>query len=239
MLRANVTGQELIISGDLIGEGASRYVTIEFSFDEIWKSYAKTIIFRHPDSNKNMEILLERGNPYCIADNICYVPFDVLKMPEFTVSVIGRQGDSLATTNIVFVTVSETDANYISEHPPEISPTVYDQVAGVLNTIRADIDAFLIRSQMGEFNGQPGLKGEKGEKGDKGDKGDKGEKGIKGDRGPAGPKGDKGDRGERGPIGLQGKSGEAPDMSDYYTKTDADSKFLTLDTLPTYNGSVT
>ena len=68
----------------------------------------------------------------------------------------------------------------------------------------------------------------KGEKGDKGDKGDKGEQGIQGEQGPQGP------QGEQGPQGPAGE-GSSVDLSNYYNKTEIDTKFDEVGT----GGSIT
>ena len=54
--------------------------------------------------------------------------------------------------------------------------------------------------------------------GPKGDKGDTGEQGIQG------PKGDKGEQGPKGDVGPKGEDGTPADLSNYYTKTQTDSK---------------
>ena len=74
----------------------------------------------------------------------------------------------------------------------------------------------------------------KGEKGDKGDKGDQGEQGIQGEIGPQGPKGDTGPQGPQGPQGPAGE-GSSVDLSNYYNKTEIDTKFDEVGT----GGSIT
>lgn len=63
------------------------------------------------------------------------------------------------------------------------------------------------------IQGIQGPEGPQGPKGDKGDPGIQGEPGIQGPVGPQGPKGEKGD------------PGEGVDLSNYYTKTEADNQF--------------
>lgn len=113
-------------------------------------------------------------------------------------------------------------------------------------------------------DGDPGAPGEKGDVGPKGDTGPQGPKGDKGDQGPEGPKGDKGDTGLTGPEGPKGDTGEqgpqgpkgdtgpagpagTTDYNDLINKPTIPSKvsdltndsgFLTLATLPIYDGTV-
>ena len=74
----------------------------------------------------------------------------------------------------------------------------------------------------------------KGEKGDKGDKGDQGLQGIQGEIGPQGPQGPQGEQGPQGPQGPAGE-GSSVDLTNYYTKTEIDTKFDAVGT----GGSIT
>ena len=87
------------------------------------------------------------------------------------------------------------------------------------------------------FYGLKGPKGDDGAKGDKGDVGPRGERGIQGPEGPMGlrgeqgpvgpigPQGIQGIQGPQGPQGERGPAGPSPDMSNIYTKTEADNRY--------------
>jgi len=75
--------------------------------------------------------------------------------------------------------------------------------------------------------GSPGETGPQGPAGSPGIQGPVGPAGADGSTGPAGPQGDPGPAGATGPQGPQGVPGTTPDMSVYYTKTEADAAFLT------------
>ena len=79
------------------------------------------------------------------------------------------------------------------------------------------------KGEVGE-QGPQGLQGEAGRDGAQGPQGPQGERGETGPQGEQGPKGDKGDRGEQGPQGEKGADGITPDMSNYYTTAQTDSK---------------
>ena len=82
------------------------------------------------------------------------------------------------------------------------------------------------------------LKGEKGDKGDTGQQGPQGLQGIQGEIGPQGPQGLQGIQGEIGPQGPQGPQGEpgpSVDLTNYYNKTEIDTKFDEVGT----GGSIT
>ena len=97
--------------------------------------------------------------------------------------------------------------------------------------------------------GLQGIQGEIGPQGPKGDKGDaftyedftpeqlaalKGEKGDKGDKGDQGLQGIQGEQGPQGPQGPAGESSSV-DLSNYYNKTEIDTKFDAVGT----GGSIT
>ena len=75
------------------------------------------------------------------------------------------------------------------------------------------------------IQGIQGPKGDKGEQGIQGIQGPQGVKGDKGDIGPQGPKGDTGPTGPQGPRGEKGEAGTSVDMSNYYNKSQIDTKF--------------
>lgn len=116
-------------------------------------------------------------------------------------------------------------------------------------------------SVAGADIGKRGLKGDKGDKGDTGEQGIQGEKGDKGDTGAQGIQGIQGMQGEKGDTGEAGfspiatvskvgnvvtvtitdESGTTTASMTEPTKTSDltnDSGFLTLSTLPIYDGSV-
>ena len=63
-------------------------------------------------------------------------------------------------------------------------------------------------------------------------------KGDKGDIGPQGPKGDTGPTGPQGPRGEKGEAGTSVDMSNYYNKSQIDTKFKNLNLVPVPVGGI-
>lgn len=97
--------------------------------------------------------------------------------------------------------------------------------------------------------GPQGERGPQGVQGPKGDTGDTGPAGETGATGPQGPKGDTGPQGPAGPTGPQGPTGPAgttdyndltnkPTIPTAVSQLTNDAGFLTLGTLPIYDGSV-
>lgn len=187
---------------------------IRFNFPDTWNGYDKTAVFRNGD--EKISVVLNSDSALCTGENECYVPYEVIKAPQFTVSVFGVSGNSRATTPQVRIIVRESGYGE-GDLPSEPTPTEYEQLLSLANatkqiaqSVRDDADSGAFKGDRGDI-GPQGEKGDKGDpftyndftpeqlaalKGDKGDTGEKGDKGEKGDTGEQGPKGDKGDPGE-------------------------------------------
>ena len=209
---------------------------IGFDFPKSWYGYTKTAVFRNGETT--VSVVLDESSELCTGENECYIPYEVIKAPQFTVSVFGVSGESRATTQQASINVTESGYG-TGDAPAEPTPTQYEQLIGIANEMKQLANEAMqiaksVRTEAGngEYDGEKGDTGDRGEKGEKGDpfiysdftqeqlsllkgaKGEKGDKGDKGDTGPRGPqglqgiKGDKGDTGDTGPRGLQGEKGD-------------------------------
>lgn len=183
---------------------------ISFHFPDSWNGYTKTVVFRNGETLLN--VILNGDDRLCTGENECYVPYEVIKSPEFTVSVFGTLGDSRITTVQAAVKVSESGyAN--GDSPSDPSPDVYEQLVNIANDTKQLADeskqlsdeAKEIADSVRADADSGVLKGDKGDTGPQGEKGDKGDpftyadftseqlaalKGEKGDKGDVGEKGD-------------------------------------------------
>ena len=132
---------------------------IKFSFPKSWETLTKTVVFKNGDTT--VELLLNAKNQYCIGQDECLIPFEVIKPPFFTVSVFGLEGDRVATTVRGEIEVLESGYEQ-GDVPSEPTQSVYAQIleetskaVQIAQSVRDDADS-------GKF---------KGEKGDKGDDG--------------------------------------------------------------------
>ena len=131
-------------------------------------------------------------------------------------------------------------------HTDAVKATATEQADGSVLLSVTDYRGTTTGTVERGLQGPEGPQGERGPQGVQGPKGDTGETGPAGATGPQGPKGDKGDQGPEGPQGPQG----APGTTDYNDLTNKptipskvsdltnDAGFLTLGTLPIYDGSV-
>lgn len=97
------------------------YLTATFSFSEEWENCSKTIIFRSGDTIKSL--LLE--------NETCIVPWEVINLGGFKVSVIGVNGNVLITTNVVDIPCGASGyANGEEPEPP--TPSEWQQIMAIL-----------------------------------------------------------------------------------------------------------
>lgn len=185
-----------------------KYEMVKFEFPEKWKGYTKTAVFGNGDIT--LSVILNGDSDLCTGTDECYIPHEVLKFPEFTVSVFGILGDSRATTQQAVIRVRQS--GYAEgDVPNDPTPTEYQQLVNLANetkqiaqSVRTDADNGVFKGDKGDqgiqgLKGDTGAQGIQGVKGDKGDKGDKGEAFTYSDFTPdqlAGLKGEKGDPGE-------------------------------------------
>ena len=200
---------------------------IKFKFPKTWDGFTKTATFVNLD--EKVSIILNGESNLCIGEDECYIPYEVLKSPEFTVSVFGVLGDRRATTSQARVIVTKSGYQ-LGDAPSDPTPSEYEQLIFITTETKAIAQSVRNDANNGIF------KGEKGDQGVKGDKGEpftyddftaeqlaalKGEKGDKGDRGLQGEKGDTGAAGAQGIQGEKGADGYTPQKGvDYFTEED-------------------
>lgn len=229
LIKADVLNDgKLVVYNSTISDSI-RYEKIKFNFPSGWNGYTKTVIFKNLD--KAISVVLNCDNNLCTGVDECYVPHEVIKTPEFTVSVFGTKEDSRITTSRVRVKVLQSGYEE-GDIPLEPTLEVYEQLVGLANktlelaqSVRNDADNGKFKGDKGEqgIRGEKGdpftysdftteqlnnLKGETGPQGARGLKGDKGDKGDRGEQGLQGIKGEKGDMGQQGPCGIQGEKGD-------------------------------
>lgn len=182
-----------------------KYETVKFQFPQKWQKYSKTAVFRNKDSILN--IVLDSSNDLCVSEEECYIPYEVLKTPYFTVSVFGIFEDSRVTTEEAEIKVIPSGYGE-GDAPSAPTPSEYEQLINLANqtkqiaqSVRNDADSGLLKGDKGE-QGPQGIQGEKGDIGPQGIQGEKGEQGPQGIQGIQGEKGEKGEKGDTGEVSL-------------------------------------
>ena len=205
MIKVDIFEDGNIIAYDNTIADSVMFEKISFNFPTSWNGYAKTAVFRNGETT--VSVVLNGDNGLCTGENECYVPYEVIKAPQFTVSVFGVLGDSRATTPQVRIIVKESGYGE-GDAPSEPTPTVYEQLINLSNETKEIARSVRTDADNGVFKGDKGDMGPQGEKGDTGEQGLQGIQGVKGDKGDpftyadftpeqlAGLRGDKGDPGE-------------------------------------------
>ena len=96
MIKVDIFEDGNIIAYDNTIADSVMFEKIRFNFPDTWNGYDKTAVFRNGD--EKISVLLNSDSALCTGENECYVPYEVIKAPYFTVSVFGVLGESRATT---------------------------------------------------------------------------------------------------------------------------------------------
>ncbi len=202
MLELKFLDNQLIDAKDVISDSV-KFETARFTFPDNWAGYKKTAVFKG-ESGACYNIVLEKENPLCVAENECYIPYEMLVEDKFFISAFGVLGDSLVTTTEVEITVIKS-GYALGDAPHNPTPSEYQQIIElaektkqIAQSVRTDADNGLFKGDKGDI----GPQGEKGDQGPQGIQGEKGEKGDTGERGPQGIQGEKGDKGDAGEVSL-------------------------------------
>lgn len=113
-LNFEVSGGEISSAEKHITADSVEFVTAAFSFDEGWSSLLKTAVFRKGELVYHVPV----------ENDVCTVPFEVLKDGIMYVSVFGISGNTRATTDEVALTVEKS--GYIPSVPTEPTPDPYN-----------------------------------------------------------------------------------------------------------------
>lgn len=160
MIIANVKGQKLTLKGDPAVSDSVEYLKICFITDDEWSGYNKSAVFRDSLGNAYSIALIEE-NPLCLDNNTCYIPYEVIKAPYFTVSIFGTKEASIITTPEVTVYVQKS--GYGEGAPPqEPTPNEYEQLLTAINDIRLVAQSVRDDADNGVFKGDKGDRGEQG-----------------------------------------------------------------------------
>ena len=190
MINAQILPNNILSISDTTVSDSVNFEVICFSFPASWEGYAKTAVFKH-GSNEAVNVVLDGLNSLCINENSCYIPFEVIKAPGFSVSIFGNLGDSVVTATEAYVPVIQSGFTE-GIKPQEPTPDQYSQIVSLTTEVKAIAQSVRTDADSGLF------KGEKGEKGEQGSVGPQGPRGEKGEQGPAGPQGEKREKGDKG-----------------------------------------
>ena len=116
MIYVKVNGQQLESFSDQIYSDSVNYLTVRFDFFDDWKGYAVTALFRH-QSGGTVSLVLDDFSGYCVGENTYLIPYEVLKTPSFTLSLIGVKDNSRITTGEITFAVKQSGFGEGEAHP--------------------------------------------------------------------------------------------------------------------------
>lgn len=131
MLIAKLNGQKLTVASDTVVSDSVKYLTVRFEFSKEWDEYSKTALFFGGDGSV-YSVPMIAGNSMYIGENICYVPYEVIKQSGFEISVFGTTDESVITSNKVSVQVTESGYSE-GEAPRDPTPSEYQQLSEAAN----------------------------------------------------------------------------------------------------------
>ena len=166
MINIDVLNDGSIVSYQQTVSDSVKFEKVKFNFADNWSDYAKTAVFRNNDIVVN--VVLDPGSGLCTGENECYVPHEVIKYPDFTVSVFGIKGESIATSMRATVKVYQSGYE-LGDTPAEPTPTEYQQIINITDEAKAIAQSVRDDADKGLFKGEKGDPGSQGEKGEKGD----------------------------------------------------------------------
>ena len=130
-----------------------KYETVKFDFPISWEGYTKTAVFRNADEKPS--VILNSESDLCIGEDECYIPYEVIKSPEFTVSVFGVLGNSRITTAPATIRVIQSGYGEGAE-PANPTPGEYEQIISLVNQTKEIADSVRLDADNGAFNGKDG-----------------------------------------------------------------------------------
>lgn len=182
MIKAEILSNGTIVVTENTVSDSIGFEKIKFGFPNSWSGLEKTAVFKKDETT--VSIVLNGDSEYCVGENECYIPHEVLSAPEFTVSVFGTMEGVRATSARGIVRVYESGYE-LGDEPQTPTQSEYEQLVNIATEAKAIAHSLKEDADSGVFIGPQGPQG------------------------PQGPKGDKGDTGEQGPTGLQGLRGES------------------------------
>ena len=160
MIKVDIFDDGNIIAYDNTIADSIMFEKIRFNFPDAWNGYDKTAVFRNGETK--ISVVLNSDSTLCTRENECYVPFEVIKAPYFTVSVFGVSGESRATTPQVRINVFESGYGE-GDVPSEPTPTQYEQLISLANATKQIAQSVRDDADNGLFVGEKGDKGDPGE----------------------------------------------------------------------------
>ena len=218
MIYIKVSENGMLHTFDCTVSDSVRYETVKFDFPKSWEGYTKTAVFRNGDIT--LSVILNSDSDLCTGVDECYIPHEVIKFPELTVSVFGVLGDSRVTTSQAAIRVIQSGYGEGGE-PSDPTPSEYEQLVNLANETKQIAQAVRDDADNGAFKGDPFTYSDFTPEQLAALKGEKGDPFTYADFTPEQLESLKGKDGIDGKDGTNGKDGYTPQKGvDYFTEED-------------------
>ncbi len=162
MIYIKVSENGMLHTFDCTISDSVRYETVKFDFPKSWDGYTKTAVFRNGDII--LSVILNSDSDLCVGADECYIPHEVIKAPEFTVSVFGVSGDSRVTASQAAIRVIQSGYGEGGE-PSDPTPSEYEQLITLANETKEIAQSVRTDADNGVFKGDKGDDGYTPQKG--------------------------------------------------------------------------
>ncbi len=159
MIKADVLENGLILIYEKIVSDSIKFETVKFSFPESWGNLQKTAVFKNGETTLN--VVLNSNNEYCKSEDECFIPFEVIEPPEFTISVFGVADGIRATTARGSVQVTQSGYE-LGDAPQEPTESEYAQILNIATEAQQIAQSVRDDADNGRINGEKGETGPAG-----------------------------------------------------------------------------
>ena len=151
MLKVKILPNNQILINESVVSDSVKHEKIKFDFSKEWEGYSKTAVFSYEDQIYN--IILNEDNEFCTGENECYIPYEVIKSPCFTVSVFGVDREKRITTTRSKIAVLESGYE-LGDAPSDPTPDEYSQITQIMLDSRDMAQSVRTDADRGVFNGK-------------------------------------------------------------------------------------
>lgn len=161
MLTLKISNQSAYIIPDEVVSDSIKHLAMRFEFSNEWNGYAKTAVFRHTSLENPVTLVLNESSEYSLGNGAFLVPWEVIKCPEFSVSVFGTRSGSRITTKQIVCPVEQSGYGE-GDAPTEPTSTEFEQLEAICEQAKSVADSLRADAENGKFKGDTGAKGTDG-----------------------------------------------------------------------------
>ncbi len=153
MIKAEIFDQKIRLNTESVASDSVKFLKIQFLLDENWDTAFKTAVFKNEELDISASVIMEEENELYLGDNICIIPFEVIKPPCFSVSLSGIKGETVITTIPSEIKVYKS-GDISADEPESYTPSQYEQLVDIYNETKSIAESVRKDADNGAFNGK-------------------------------------------------------------------------------------